>query len=101
MPQNISDNTDDEVSHMQFLNAYLKSKGEDEVNRQAAGRRARKPNLPLCSVIRPSLTRFGGAVATINSFTPDHLFEGQSPEFFETVMALAMAANAAERELKG
>ena len=58
------------------------------------------PNLPLCSVIRPSLTRFGGAVATINSFTADHLFEGQSPEFFETVMALAMAADAAERQLQ-
>jgi hypothetical protein len=58
------------------------------------------PNLPLCSVIRPSLTQFGGAVATIKSFTADHLFDGQSPEFFETVMALAMAADAAERQLE-
>ena len=55
------------------------------------------PDLPLCSVIRPSLTQFGGAVATIESFTADHLFDGQSPEFFATVMALAMAADAAER----
>jgi hypothetical protein len=44
--------------------------------------------------------QFGGAVATIKSFTADHLFEGQSPEFFETAMGLAMAANAAERQLQ-
>jgi hypothetical protein len=58
------------------------------------------PKLPRCSVIRPSLTQFGGAVATIKSFTADHLFDGQSPEFFETVMALATAADAAERQLQ-
>ncbi len=32
MPQYISDNTDDEISHVQFLNAYLQSKGEEPVN---------------------------------------------------------------------
>ncbi|HEV2986106.1 MAG TPA: hypothetical protein VGX46_17030, partial [Vicinamibacterales bacterium] len=32
MLQYISDNTDDEVSHVQFLNAYLESKGEPAVN---------------------------------------------------------------------
>src|SRR5690348_4651429 len=32
MPQYISDNTDDEHSHAAFLNAYLRSKGEDAVN---------------------------------------------------------------------
>jgi hypothetical protein len=31
-PQYISDNTDDEVSHGSFLNAYLASKGESQVN---------------------------------------------------------------------
>jgi hypothetical protein len=31
-PQYISDNTDDELSHAAFLNAYLRSKGEREVN---------------------------------------------------------------------
>jgi len=31
-PQYISDNTDDEISHAAFLNAYLKSKGEQEVD---------------------------------------------------------------------
>jgi hypothetical protein len=32
MPQYISDNTDDEASHAAFLNAYLRSKGEDAVD---------------------------------------------------------------------
>ena len=32
MPQYISDNTDDELSHAAFLNAYLKSKGEQQVD---------------------------------------------------------------------
>jgi len=35
LPQYISDNTDDEMSHAAFLNAYLKSKGEDPVNLDA------------------------------------------------------------------
>jgi hypothetical protein len=32
MPQYISDNTDDEISHAAFINAYLSSKGEQPVN---------------------------------------------------------------------
>lgn len=32
MPQYIADNTDDEKSHVAFLNAYLASKGEQMVN---------------------------------------------------------------------
>jgi hypothetical protein len=32
MPQYISDNTDDEMSHVAFLNAFLASKGEQPVN---------------------------------------------------------------------
>jgi hypothetical protein len=35
MPQYISDNTDDEISHVRFLNAYLKSKGARPVNLDA------------------------------------------------------------------
>jgi len=31
-PQYIADNTDDEISHAAFLNAYLKSKGEQQVD---------------------------------------------------------------------
>ena len=34
-PQYISDNTDDEISHAAFLNAYLRSKGEKAVNLDA------------------------------------------------------------------
>jgi hypothetical protein len=32
MPQYIADNTDDEISHARFLNAYLRSKGVHPVN---------------------------------------------------------------------
>ena len=32
MPQYVSDNTDDEISHAEFLDAYLMSKGEQPVN---------------------------------------------------------------------
>src|SRR6185312_11131596 len=35
MPQYISDNTDDEMSHAAFLNAFLASRGEDPVNLDA------------------------------------------------------------------
>ncbi|HEY3765188.1 MAG TPA: ferritin-like domain-containing protein [Gaiellales bacterium] len=35
MPQYVSDNTDDERSHAAFLNAYLRSKGEEPVNLDA------------------------------------------------------------------
>jgi hypothetical protein len=55
--------------------------------------------LPPCSVIRPTLTENGGAVATIESFTADKLFEGQSDEFFDTVLALAREADAVKRQL--
>ena len=55
--------------------------------------------LPLVSVIRPSTIAKAGAVATIKSFTADLLFEGQSKEFFAKVMALAEAADAAQRQV--
>jgi hypothetical protein len=56
------------------------------------------PDLPLCSVIRPTLTHNGGAVATIKAFTADLLFQGQSEAFFDAAMALATAADAAQRQ---
>jgi Ferritin-like domain len=56
-------------------------------------------DLPACSVVRPALDQNAGAVATINSFTADQLFKGQSPRFFNAVMALARAADAAERDV--
>jgi hypothetical protein len=56
-------------------------------------------DLPHVSVIRPTSDQFGGAVATIASFTKDNLFLGQPPEFFRTVNELAEQADAATREL--
>src|SRR5580698_5238590 len=55
------------------------------------------PKLPHCAVIRPSDDRFGGAVATIASFTQDGLFFGQSKKFFRVVQQLAEEADAATR----
>jgi hypothetical protein len=55
-------------------------------------------DLPLVSIIRPLDDRFGGAVATIESFTADGLFVGQSKEFFKVVNKLAEEADAAKRE---
>jgi hypothetical protein len=57
-------------------------------------------DLPPVSIIRPTLTRNGGAVATIRSFIADNLFAGQKdPEFFRTVLGLATAADNARRDL--
>jgi hypothetical protein len=58
-----------------------------------------RTDLPPCSVIRPTSTRLGGAVATLKSFTDDLLFVGQSHEFFEFSMQLATAADSARRQL--
>jgi hypothetical protein len=55
------------------------------------------PDLPACSVVRPTLDRFGGAVATIRSFQADKLFDGQSPQFFTKILQLARAADNAQR----
>jgi hypothetical protein len=54
--------------------------------------------LPHVSIIRPLDDKFGGAVATIESFTADGLFVGQSKEFFRVVNKLAEEADAAKRE---
>ena len=56
------------------------------------------PKLPHCAVIRPSSDRFGGAVATIASFTQDGLFVGQSKRFLQVVNQLAEEADSASRE---
>jgi Ferritin-like domain len=53
--------------------------------------------LPHCAIVRPTLVRDGGAVATIKSFTADHLFDGQSSRFFRTIMDLAREADAVGR----
>jgi hypothetical protein len=54
-------------------------------------------SLPPCSVIRPTLTQNGGAVATIKAFTDDLLFLGQSPAFFSVVKRLAVEADSVRR----
>jgi hypothetical protein len=54
-------------------------------------------SLPPCSVIRPTLTQFGGAVATIKAFTDDLLFLGQSKAFFTLVNRLAVEADSVRR----
>jgi hypothetical protein len=54
-------------------------------------------SLPNCSVIRPSTVHNSGAVAAVQGLTADNLFHGQSHAFFEFVMKLAVAADAAQR----
>ena len=54
-------------------------------------------SLPPCSVIRPTSTQNGGAVATIKAFTDDLLFLGQSPAFFSLVNRLAVEADSVRR----
>jgi hypothetical protein len=56
-----------------------------------------KPNLPNVSMIRPLTDKFGGAVATIKSFTADGLFIGQSQEFLNVLNKMAVEADSAER----
>ena len=58
-----------------------------------------KEALPPCSVIRPTSTNLGGAVATVKSWTADLLFAGQSDDFFDFAMQLATAADNARRQL--
>ena len=55
------------------------------------------PQLPLCSVIRPSSTQRPGAVAAVAGLASSGLFSGQSSTFFKMVHALARAADAAFR----
>ena len=54
-------------------------------------------SLPRCSVIRPTSTQNGGAVATVKAFTDDGLFIGQSAAFLQLSTQLAIAADSVER----
>jgi hypothetical protein len=62
--------------------------------------------LPPCSVIRPSSTAQGGAVATVQAFTADGLFgnigqpNGQPQSFIDFAMQLAKAADNARRQFE-
>ena len=55
------------------------------------------PSLPDCSIIRPTLSKNGGAMAAVKFLTSTGLFEGQSSAFFAAATALAKAADAAVR----
>ena len=54
-------------------------------------------SLPKVAIIRPLTDRFGGAVATIASFTADGLFVGQSKKFLNLLNQMAFEADAAQR----
>ncbi|HEX6507535.1 MAG TPA: hypothetical protein VF221_07880, partial [Chloroflexota bacterium] len=53
-------------------------------------------SFPPVSIIRPTATA-GAAMAAVNGLTADGLFIGQSSAFFNTLRALATAADAAQR----
>jgi len=57
------------------------------------------PNLPHCSVIRPTSDEFAGAQAAIASLTSDGLFFGQQPKFLQLLKQMAVEADAAIRGL--
>jgi hypothetical protein len=57
-----------------------------------------KSDLPACAVIRPSLKENAGAVATATAVAKSQLFLGQSQAFFDAVIGLAKAADAAQRK---
>jgi hypothetical protein len=56
------------------------------------------PNLPLCSVIRPTSLPLAGARAVVQFLTNTGLFQGQSQEFFEVLFDLAEDADRARRD---
>jgi hypothetical protein len=55
-------------------------------------------DLPRCSTIRPITDQFAGAQAAVAGLTASGLFLGQTKEFFSTIQALAVAADAAVRQ---
>jgi len=56
------------------------------------------PNLQPVSIIRPTSTKLGGAVASFQSFVDDGLFIGQPKQFFDLLFDLAGEADQAMRE---
>src|SRR6266852_7831085 len=54
-------------------------------------------SLPVCSIIRPTQTE-GAAMGALKFLTDMGLFIGQPPAFFNFLMSLAQAADAAQRE---
>jgi len=56
-----------------------------------------RPNLPRVAIIRPLTDKFGGAMAAVKGLAASGLFIGQSQQFFNTLQAMAVAADAAQR----
>jgi hypothetical protein len=56
-----------------------------------------RTDLPLCSVIRPATPANSGAVASATGLVKSGLFTDQSQTFFDAVVSLATAADAATR----
>jgi len=50
------------------------------------------------AIIRPTSTKFSGAVAAVQAFIDDGLFNGQPKEFTDTLFAMADKADNAKRE---
>jgi hypothetical protein len=58
-----------------------------------------RKTLPPCSIIRPTATAGGGAVAAIEGFVRDGLFIGHTTKFTELLLHMAVEADRAKREL--
>jgi len=56
------------------------------------------PDLPACSIIRPTGPGQLDATGVINSFIADGLFRGQPPQFMNLITSLAREADEADRE---
>jgi len=48
------------------------------------------PDLPACSIIRPTLSANGGPMATVQSFIADGLFIDQNQQFLEHTERLGL-----------
>src|ERR1700746_3883892 len=57
------------------------------------------PNLGPVAIVRPTSTKFGGAVASFQSFVDDGLFIGQPKPFFNMLFDLANEADQATRQI--
>jgi len=55
--------------------------------------------LPPVSIIRPLADKSAGAIATINSFIADGLFVGQSQQFIDILIQMAVEADDAQRRV--
>src|SRR6476659_1070760 len=71
MPQYIADNTDDEMSHVAFLNAFLASKGEQPVNFDAfrnipPSKVTGVPQTGRLVILEHRVNRYGGVIAPTN-----------------------------------